>query len=309
MVQAIDVSVRAQFDADNVFPKMKRCLDVKRGYPVAEHPCLDLATGLLVASDGRIMAVHRLQGYSWQAKEGAQFDRVFLPAEVLDMKGTIKVTLSVVNWGDTLTTVTDENNVTFSLQMTNHYPDWRACFGAVSSLPIVFGSKDWDKALKAFLPKGKDAYDYVRLSGTEKDSQFKLGLIYSDNESALPVAFMPLTFHVWFSGRYLRKVMTFQPTTMRYCDANRGSIFYNDDTIILLMPVSTEDEPSHIHAGDNDPSFRFDTWLNGDVKPAEQPKPSKPKQKAESKAKPAKDDFAAAILAAARELKKQRKIA
>lgn len=264
-----NVSARMVFVADKMMPKMKKCLAKKGLHEYGIYPAIEMETGLMLATDGPVLVVHKLKDYAFMPSDGVVLgDVVMLPVGVLQMKGRVEVTVTVEN-GNVLATCTDEKGTTAEQRTSSRYPRWRNVIPGMTGWPIDVNSKAWDAALKEILPKMK-GYPLipVRLFGEAKST---LALCWNNldtddrGQKDVSAAVMPFKISTSLNGQKLRDVMAFQPTDMRYVDSMRTLIFYNDDTLCLMLPLADSDyEPCGADKNCLE-SFDLEKWIGADL--------------------------------------------
>lgn len=264
-----NVSARIVFVADKMVAKMKKMLAKKDKGEFYIHPAIEMETGLMLATDGQVLAVHKLKDYTFEPSDGAVLgDIVMLPVGVLQMKGRVEVTVTVEN-GNVLTTCTDEKGTTAEQRTSSRYPRWRNVIPGMAGWPIDVNAKAWDAALKEIVPKMKGcAFTPVRLFGEAKST---LALCWNNldtddrGQKDVSAAVMPFKISTSLNGQKLRDVMAFQPTDMRYVDSMRTLIFYNDDTLCLMLPLADSDyEPCGADKNCLE-SFDLEKWIGADL--------------------------------------------
>lgn len=264
-----EVLARMVFVADKMVAKMKKCLAKKEIRECCIYPAIEMETGLMVATDGKVLAVHKLKDYDFEPSDGAVLgDIVMLPVETLTMKGRVEVTVTVLD-GDVLTTCTDERGTTAELRTGANYPRWRTVVPRTTGWPIDVDAKVWDAALKEIVPKMKeDPLTTVRLYGEAKNRTLALCWDNIDTDDRgrkdVNVGEMPFKMAVPFNGQKLRDVMAFQPTAMRFTDATSVVIFHGDDTLCLLLPCCIEDHPCGVDKNYLE-DFDLERWIGADM--------------------------------------------
>ena len=238
-----NVSARMVFVADKMVAKMKKILAKKKDKgEFYIYPAIEMETGLMLATDGQVLAVHKLKDYTFEPSDGAVLgDIVMLPVETLTMKGRVEVTVQVVD-GGLLTVCTDEKGAKADLRTGIRYPRWRMVIPGTTGWPIDVDAKSWDAALKEIVPKMKGCQlTPVRLYGEDKSKTMAICWDNVDTDDRgqkdVSVGAMPFRMAVSLNGKKLRDVLAFQPTAMRFTDPTRALIFYSDDTLCLILPV------------------------------------------------------------------------
>ena len=241
-----DVSARIQFCADKMLPKMRKCLEKKDTNQCKVYPAIELETGVMVATTGYVLAAHKLKDYHFDPSDGAMLgDMVLLPLEVLKMKGTITVEVVIEKNGFPVVTATDENGTTGKVCELANYPKWRTAFPKTTGVPVNVDYKAWDAALKEIIQKLDSEVYSVRLYGEQNSKTLSINWETYDGEEKgfkeVNVGEMPYKVHVSLNGKRLRNMMAFGPTSMRFVEYSRAVMFYNDDTMLLMMPLIGED--------------------------------------------------------------------
>ena len=265
-----DVSARIEFVADKMVAKMKKCLEKKSVREYCVYPAIEMETGVMLATDGHTLAAHKLQGYRFEPSDGACLGpTVMLPVEVLKMKGRVEVTVQVVD-GDVLATAADGKGATASFRTSMAYPRWRTVIPRTTGWPICVEAGLWDAALKEIVPRMKEyPLHQVRLYGEQKSGVLSICWDNPDTDDRgqkdIGVDSMPYTLKVAFAGERLRNAMVFNPTAMRFADTSRGVIFYNDDTLCLVMPVNEYDQEPFGVDRNHLEGFDLEGWIGADL--------------------------------------------
>lgn len=287
---------RVEFVADKTLPKLKRCLDKKSGVVYQQHPAIELASGIMIASEGHILVAHKLQDYKHQQLPYAKVDDVvMLPASVLDMKGKITATVTLEN-SIMSVTIEDEQGTSETMPLpANKYPDWRWAVPSNTGYGVAVDVKSWEQAIKAVTAKDENHFEVtplVRLYGDENASVMSItsldcnALKDSERSKDVDVTKMPYHLWVWFNTKKLQAALKFMPTEMLMVDNTKGCLFTASDTLLLLMPIRYDDDTVCTAKG-NFP-FSVDKFF-GSAKPTATVKPTasvkhetpKPQPKAE----------------------------
>lgn len=265
-----NVSARIVFVADKMVAKMKKMLAKKDKGEFYIYPAIEMETGLMLATDGQVLTVHKLKDYTFEPSDGAVLgDVVMLPVGALQMKGRVEVTVHVVD-GGLLTVCHDEKGATAELRTGARYPRWRTVIPRDTGWPIDVDAKTWDVALKEIVPKMKGQHQCpVRLYGEAKSKTMALCWDNVDTDDCgqkdVSVGAMPYKLTVALNGQKLRDVLAFQPTAMRFTDAARAVVFYGDDTLCLLMPVFDNNyEPYGVDKICLE-GFNLEKWIGADM--------------------------------------------
>lgn len=285
------VLARITFVADKMVQNLKRCLDKRDKRAFVKMPAIEVESGLLLATDGHILAVHKAKDYRCELGEGVFVVNgcYLLPVEVLKMKG--QVTVEITSDGnDTVVCASDENGVRGEVKQKVRYPNWRAVMPWSSGSSIDVNAKAWDAVLKEMLTKiDKSFMNYpMRVYAEKKSKTVALSHYNSDTNETWQKDVeveggMPYKVSVSFNCKRLRDVLAFGPTGMRFYDNSKAVMFHGDDTLVLLMPLwtSCDDVPAcRIDKRDVD-VFSFEEWLGA-------PKEVAAQKEAEPKVRPAK---------------------
>ena len=257
------------FVADKMVAKMKKCLAKKGLHEYGIYPAIEMETGLMLATDGPVLVVHKLKDYAFMPSDGVVLgDVVMLPVGVLQMKGRVEVTVTVEN-GNVLTTCTDEKGTTAEQRTSSRYPRWRNVIPGMTGWPMDVNAKAWDAALNEIVPKMKGcAFTPVRLFGEAKST---LAICWNNldtddrGQKDVSAAVMPFKISTSLNGQKLRDVMAFQPTDMRFVDSMRALIFYNDDTLCLMLPLADSDYEQCGADKNCLESFDLEKWIGADL--------------------------------------------
>lgn len=261
---------RIRFSADSMLPRMKKCIDKYKTLVSLRYPAIEMSTGIMIASDGHILSAHKLSDYVFTPSDGALMgDIIMLPVDVLSLKGSIEVTLHSDSH-ESVVTVTDEKGSSFELYQEKPYPGWRTVFPGMTGYAVSVDHKAWDAALKDIIPNLTSSVYPVMISLREKSNTLSLQWANYDTDSSglknVNASEVPFEVHVSLNAKYLRSVMAFRPTSMRFIDNTRPVLFYNDETICLLMPLLVDEMGSSCRV-DNRYCERFDltSWIGADL--------------------------------------------
>ncbi len=268
------VSAKIWFKADKMFPNLKKCLEKKSSNNFAMHPAIELETGLLVVTDGHILAAHKLKDYHYEQSENAVIGpMIVLSADVLKMTGTVKVEV-VMEGYETNIVATDSTGARCDCLERFRYPRWRTVVPCNTGWPADIDAKAWDDALKQLITKRGNSTFVTELHADDKGQTMDFS--HTDDETQAvtskkaTIKPMPYKVSCFVDGRRLRKVMALQPTTMRFTDASRALLFYSEDTLMMLMPILFDIEckvESNCRS-----NFVLDEWVGNAIsKPANEP--------------------------------------
>ena len=270
---------RITFVTDKMVKNLKKCLEEKGINDYVTHPAIEVETGLMIATNGHILAATKLKDYRCELGEGVLVvnGTRMLPVEVLGMKGTVTVEIIGGDYGNETVRVTDSQGTAAELEQTVRYPNWRSAMPWSSGYPIDVDAKVWGNALNAMIKamdKNDDGPQYsVRLYGERGDRALRMSHCDWDGDEVmkqdLNVGQMPYKMFATFAGKKLQTILAFEPTAMRFV------MFYSADTLMLLMPLLVNDDSGmgcKVESRDCD-RFDLERWLKGEAQGVSKPKP------------------------------------
>lgn len=274
--ESMKLRARITFVTDKMVKNLKKCLEKKSIYGYATHPAIEVETGLMIATDGHILAATKLKGYRCELGEGVFVvnGTRMLPVEVLAMKGTVTVEIMGDEQGNEVVCVSDSQGTSAELEQTTRYPNWRSAMPWSSGYPIDVDAKVWAASLNAMIKamdKDDDGPQYsVKLYGERGDRALRMSH-YSWNgdetvKQDLDVVQMPYKMFATFAGKKLQAILAFEPTAMRFVENVRPVMFYSADTLMLLMPLRVNDDDGmgcKVESKDCD-RFDLEQWLKGE---------------------------------------------
>ena len=236
------VLARMTFAADKMVQNMRKCLERKGDLcQFKVHPAIEPDSGLMMATNGQILAVHKLKDYRCELGDGVFVvnGAHMVPVEVTKMKGTVTVEILSDTY-DEVVRVTDSQGATAELKQGARYPVWRSVMPWSSGCPITVDAKAWDAVLKD-MQAAADKNCPMRVYGERDGRTIRLSHYddIADKEWSrdVEVGWMPYKMFASFNCRRLRDVMAFQPTGMRFVESTRAVMFTGDETLVLLMPL------------------------------------------------------------------------
>jgi len=236
---------RMTFVADKMVQNMRKCLERKdRLCQFRMFPAIEPDSGLMMATDGHILAVHKLQDYRCEMGEGVFVvnGAHMMPVEVTKMKGVVTVEILSDTY-DEFVRVSDSQGATAEMKLDARYPVWRSVMPWRSGYPITVDAKAWDAVLKDMQAViDKSAVNCpMRVYGERDGRTIRLSHYddIADKEWSrdVEVGWMPYKMFASFNCKRLRDVMAFQPTGMRFVESTRAVMFTGDETLVLLMPL------------------------------------------------------------------------
>ena len=268
---------RITFVADKMVKNLKKCLEKKGINDYVTHPAIEVETGLMIATNGHILAATKLKDYRCELGEGVLVvnGTRMLPVEVLGMKGTVTVEIMGGDYGNETVRVTDSQGTAAELEQTVRYPNWRSAMPWSSGYAIDVDAKVWAASLNAMIKamdKNDDGPQYsVRLYGERGDRALRMSHYRWDGDETvkqdLDVGQMPYKMFATFAGKRLQAILAFEPTAMRFVENIRPVMFYSADTLMLLMPLLVNDDDGmgcKVESRDCD-RFDLERWLKGEA--------------------------------------------
>lgn len=268
---------RITFVTDKMVKNLKKCLEKKDLRAYATNPAIEVETGLMIATNGHILAVTKLKDYRCELGEGVLVvnGTRMLPVEVLGMKGTVTVEIMGDGQGNETVRVIDGQGTTAEMKQTTRYPHWRSAMPWNAGWPIDVDAKVWAASLNSMLKamdKDDDGPQYsVRLYGERCDKTLRMSHCDWDGDEVmkqdLNVGQMPYKMFATFAGKKLQTILAFEPTAMRFVENVRPVMFYSADTLMLLMPLLVNDDSGmgcEVESGYCD-HFDLERWLKGEA--------------------------------------------
>ena len=278
---------RITFVTDKMVKNLKKCLEKKDTREFATHPAIEVETGLMMATNGHILAVTKLKDYRCELGDGVFVvnGARMLPVEVLGMKGTVTVEIMGGDYGNEKVRVTDSQGTAAELEQTARYPYWRSAMPWSSGYAIDVDAKAWAKSLGDMIKAmdKDDAPQYsVKLYGERGDKALRMSHYNWDGDETvkqdLDVGRMPYKMFATFAGKKLQAILAFEPTAMRFVENVRPVIFYSADTLLVLMPLLVNDGIGcKVESRDCD-RFDLERWLKGEAQGVSKPKAKAAKQ-------------------------------
>lgn len=236
------VLARMTFVADKMVQNMRKCLEKKGNLcQFKVYPAIEPDSGLMMATNGHILAVHKLNEYHCELGEGVFVvnGAHMMPVEVTKMKGLVTVEILSDTY-DEFVRVTDSQGATAEMKLDARYPVWRSVMPWSSGYPITVDAKAWDAVLKD-MQAAADKDCPMRVYGERDGRTIRLSHYddIADKEWSrdVEVGWMPYKMFASFNCKRLRDVMAFQPTGMRFVESTRAVMFTGDETLVLLMPL------------------------------------------------------------------------
>jgi len=271
------LTARITFVVDKMVKNLKKCLEKKDLRDYVTHPAIEVETGLMIATNGHILAVTKLKDYRCELGEGVLVvnGTRTLPVEVLAMKGTVTVEIMGDGQGNETVRVIDGQGATAEMEQTTRYPHWRSVMPWNTGWAIDVDAKAWNSSLGGMLKtmdKDDDGPQYsVRLYGERGDKTLRMSHCDWNGDEVmkqdLDVGQMPYKMFATFAGKKLQTILAFEPTAMRFVENVRPVMFYSADTLMLLMPLLVNDDSGmgcKVESKDCD-RFDLERWLKGEA--------------------------------------------
>ena len=271
-----EVVARMSFDVDAMLPKLKACCEKEENLrPIMFTPAVEVATGVVVASDGHILVAHKLKGYQAEEDERLEFAMVRMPREVMQMKGRVEMVVTLAKWKENKIdyegisiTATDAHGKSGHLYQAGRYPNWRSVTPQENlSLPIPIDAAAMTKAVKLLSPQLSDASHLMCLTAEMGAENMELsgGDIDFSTSSAVKMSIaggMPTGIWIGLNAEYLKSALAFKPTRMHYIECDRPVLFFSEDTMVLQMPMYREETmPEGKYGVTETMSYRLDDWI------------------------------------------------
>lgn len=238
------------FDMDKEIPKMKKCLSDDENHPTMMYPAIEVATGIMIATNGHILVAHKLQGYDGDKQGGlpALFAGLLnVPREVLKMKG--RVTIEVVENPDeengVIVTATDEHGCQGVVEQRGRFPNWRSVVRKEIGPDINIDTKAFAKSIKRILSQLSAASKKMTMEAKAGDESLRLygeDIDFSTGgDTKVEVAGgVPSSMQMAVKATALLATIDFNVNTMHYIDASSALIFKGAGTFAMLMPIQEE---------------------------------------------------------------------
>lgn len=309
-----NVILRLSFRVDNAVSKMKQCLASDELRPVLNHPAIETATGVIVASNGQILTAHKLQGYGQDAGgalPACARGMLSVPKELCQMKGTVTVEVVEGKWEESvrkrdgstelkevsgiIVTATGQGGRQAVLQASTYfiYPNWRSVIPTSIGPAIGIDTKALTEGVKRVMPQLNGSSEMMIMAASEGDSAVELyGQDYDFSKSGtvkvdLPGR-MPCGMKIGLKAPLMITTMGFGVSTMHYKSAQHALLFLGSVTLVMQMPMLNDDYKEAPTPPDKKMrNFDVGKWCDA---PATDTKPeakSKPAAKAKASAKTA----------------------
>lgn len=257
------VMLRLSFAIDKETARMKQCLANDELRPVMNHPVVETATGIMVATNGHILTAHKLQGYEQDAGGALPAwarGMLSVPREMLSMKGTVTIEVVEGKWEESvrkrdgsteirevtgiIITASDKTGRQAVLKAPEgfRYPNWRSVIPNRLGPAISIDTKALTDGVKRVMPQLSDCSEMVMMAASEGEAFLNLyGQDYDFSKSGtvkvdLPVK-MPCGMRIGLKAPLVITAMGFEVTKMHYISADRALVFLGGDTLTLQMPM------------------------------------------------------------------------
>lgn len=263
--QDADVILRISFDMDKEVQRIKGCLETDELRQILWHPAIDTATGVMIGSDGHILAAHKLNGYEIDNQSGLPVKfrgLLIVPKQVCGMRGRVTVEAVEGKWEESvedkdghtelqevdgiIVTATDENGRQGVVRAHKCYPNWRGVVPNRIGPAIGIDTKKLAEGVKRVRPQLCDASELmtvqadagdkaVCLSGEDYDF-YTSGSVSVELENKAPCA-----MKVGLKASSVLKATSFAVKTMHYKGGGYAVVFLGDNTLVLMMPMVNDD--------------------------------------------------------------------
>lgn len=253
---------RFSFDADKMIPKMKACCSKDNPLLHSQQPAIDIKRGVMVATDGRILAIHKLSGFRVETlDDDAVMEAIknkpdnlcfFVPRDIAGMKGRIRVDVVAATWKSELghmidglcIEAVDSDSRRAETKQSTHYPNYkgvvwckqgatvpvdRRLMASVKQVSSGLTKKVWDedKVIVMDAPRGSDTMLLTRKNNDEGTR--------SQSSAQLPGKSGGLLLGV--KSDCLLAALAFEPTSMCCFGPGNQMAFISDSTRVIVMPM------------------------------------------------------------------------
>ena len=318
--QDADVILRLGFDMDKEVQRIRECLSTDDLRPLLKHPVIETASGVMVGSDGHILAAHKLAGYEQDLQGGlpVKFEGMLsVPREVCRMKGRVTIEAVEGTWeesvedgnGNTETkevcgiivTATDAGGRQAVVKSHARFPRWRSVVPKEIGPAVSIDRKQMSDGVKRVRPQLNNASELMKVESSKGDGAVRLSGEDCDFSTSgcvtVPLAgASPCDMAVGLKAPSVLSIMAFGVKTMHYDNADHPVLFVGDNTMAILMPMITDDFKSSPRPARNlMEKFDIGAWVDKPIAKIQDKKPQakrKPKpaakvvMKATAKAEP-----------------------
>ena len=304
-----DVILRLCFDMDKEVQRIKDCLPSDEIRPLLYYPVIETATGVMVGTDGHILAAHKLGGYKADPQGGlpVRFENMLsVPREVCRMKGRVTIEVVEGKWeesvedkkGNTelkevsgiIVTATDTGGRQAVAKVHQRYPQWRSVVPKEIGPAVSIDTKQLTDGVKRVRPQLNAASECMAMESSAGDKTIRLsGGDYDFSKNGcvtvpLP-GVMPCNMSVGLNAPKVLTAAGFEVKTMHYKSADHPVVFVGDNTVTIQMPMLTDDCKRSPRPGvDQMVKFDIGAWIDKPIVKREKGKAKaakKPKAKAE----------------------------
>lgn len=256
---------RFSFDADKMIPKMKACCSKDNLQLVFQQPAIDIKRGVMVATDGRILAIHKLSGFRVETLDGdAVMEaiknkpdnlRFFVPRDIAGMKGRIRVDVVAATWENEqgymidglCIEAVDSDSRRAETKQSTHYPNYKGVvwckqgatvpvdkrlLASVKQVSAGLTKEVWDedKVIVMDAPRGSDSMLLTRKSN-DKGTR---------SQSSAPLPGKSGGLLLGIKSDCLLAALAFEPTSMCCFGPGNQMAFISDSTRVIVMPMLIE---------------------------------------------------------------------
>lgn len=303
------VILRLAYDTDKEVQRIKNCLGKDDIRPFSNQPAIEAATGVMIGTNGHILAAHKLANYEQDAESGLPAyycGRMAVPKEVCQMKGRVTIEAVESKWeervekkdGSTelkevegiIVTATDAQGRQGVVKQSWRYPNWRGVIPAKIGPAIAIDTKALADGVKRIMPQLNGATQMLIVESGKDDRSLKLsGEDYDfSKEGRMTVELvgkMPCPMKVALKASAVVTAAGFAVRTMHFTGASHALMFLGDTTLTIQMPILYDDCHNAPHPTDGQlQKFDIGEWVDAEVKTTERKataaKKAKPKARA-----------------------------
>lgn len=258
---------RFRFDADRMIPKMKACCSKDNPQLVFQQPAIDIKRGVMVATNGRILAMHKLSGFSVETLDEKTIkDRindtsdnlcVFLPCDIVSMKGRIRVDVTAATWeneqGNTMEGIrvlaVDGNFKSAEINQCMHYPNYKGVVWRKqgATVPVDGSLVASVRQVAAGLTKNDSDGNKVVVMDAPRGSetmQLSRRDIYDETRTQSTAQLPGKSGGILLGANSdcLLAALAFEPKEICCYGPGNQMVFIADSTRVLVMPMLMNDE-------------------------------------------------------------------
>ena len=277
-----NIVARLEFDVDKMLPKMKKCWAKDELRPCMNQPAIEVESGMMAASNGHILAVHKLRGYRYDGPKTLMFKDISVPREVASMKGHVTVEIEEKKFTKTtkdangnehtecfdglFISATDSTGKFGSVRQDGKFPNWRSVFPHEVGRAVAVDVKSWTDAAQRVIPHVSEYSCLMWLSAERGAKALDFcGENYDFSKTikvSVPVS-NGVADGVWVGvkGTQLVDTLAFSPDVMYFTAPDRALLFTSQDTVVICMPMLLNDQPETPRGPEKLVRFSIDSWV------------------------------------------------